>query len=122
MPTILCHPANWEEVKSKIEQGQFNKQRGSMFADFRVRTDPSIDQFKPTGRYKLQDGKTVDKSSINIKTKFIEYGPEDVDWLVYAGLITEEQEMVFFVIEDTMFRVRHDFMPVVSRPITHITD
>ncbi len=92
-----------------------------MFADFRVRTDPSIDQFKPTGRYKLQDGKTVDKSSINIKTKFIEYGPEDVDWLVYAGLITEEQEMVFFVIEDTMFRVRHDFMPAVTRPITHIT-
>lgn len=112
MPSIVCHPDNWEAVKAKIDRGQFDKP-GSMFAEFRVRTNPHMERDKPTGRYKLSNGKTVAKEKIFIKERFVEYGPEDVDWLLYAGIITEEREMVLYVVDDAMFRMSYNPMPPV---------
>lgn len=112
MPSIVCHPDNWDSVKAKLDRGQFDKP-GEMFAEFRVRTDKHMERDKPTGRYKLPNGKAVAKDEIVVKERFVEYGPEDVEWLVYAGIITEEREMLFYVIDDTMFRVAYDFAPIM---------
>jgi len=112
MPLIVCHPANWEAVKAKLDRGQFDKP-GSMFAEFRVRTNPHMERDKPSGRYKLPNGKAVAKEEIIVKERFVEYGPEDFEWLVYAGIITEEREMVFYVIDDAMFRMSYNLMPPV---------
>lgn len=120
MPSIVCHPDNWEAVKSKIDRGQFDKP-GSMFAEFRVQTDPHMVRDKPTGKYRLPNGKTVAKEQVIVKERFIEYGPEDVDWLLYAGVITEEREMVFYVVDDAMFRMSYNPMPpVLDRRIIYM--
>lgn len=120
MPSIVCHPDNWEAVKAKIDRGQFDKP-GSMFAEFRVRTNPHMERDKPTGRYKLPHGKVVAKEEIVVRERFIEYGPEDVEWLIYAGIITEEREMVFYVIDDAMFRMSYNpIPPVLDRRIIYM--
>jgi hypothetical protein len=112
MPSIVCHPDNWEAVKAKIDRGQFDKP-GSMFAVFEVRTNPQMERDKPTGRYKLPSGKAVAKDEIVVKERFVEYGPEDFEWLIYAGIVTEEREMVFYVIDDAMIRMSYDFAPIM---------
>ena len=120
MPSIVCHPDNWEAVKAKIDRGQFDKP-GSMFAEFRVRTNPHMERDKPTGKYRLPNGKSVAKEQVVVKERFIEYGPEDVDWLMYSGVITEEREMVFYVVDDAMFRMSYNPMPpVLDRRIIYM--
>ena len=120
MPSIVCHPDNWEAVKAKIDRGQLDKP-GSMFLEFRVRTNPHMERDKPTGKYKLPNGKAVAKDEIVVKERFVEYGPEDVEWLIYAGIITEEREMVFYVIDDAMFRMSYNpIPPVLDRRIIYM--
>lgn len=97
MPSIVCHPDNWEAVNAKIDRGQFDK---------------------PTGKYRLPNGKSVAKEQVVVKERFIEYGPEDVDWLLYAGVITEEREMVFYVVDDAISY--NPMPPVLDRRIIYM--
>lgn len=120
MWSIICHPDNWEAVKANIDRGSFDKPR-SMFAEFRVRTNPHMERDKPTGKYRLPNGKSVAKEQVVVKEQFIEHGPEDVDWMLYAGVITEEREMVFYVVYDAMFRMSYNPMPpVLDRKIIYM--
>ena len=111
MIKLICHPDNWEFLKTKINRGDFD----SLGAYFDVQTNKYMDKTKPTGKY-IVDGKAVDKSEIRIKHRFIEYGPEDIEWLLYAGIIREEQEMLFYEVNDSMFRMSMDYAPLFSNP------
>jgi hypothetical protein len=57
--------------------------------------------------------KTVEKDKLQIKDSLVEYGPEDIDWLLYAGRVTEEREMLFYLVEDSLFRMRYEAMPIL---------
>lgn len=113
---IFCHPDNLEAIKSQIDRGQFDKP-GSMFAEFQVRTNSHMERDKPTGRYRLPNGRSVYKDEIVVRDRFIEYGPEDIEWLVCAGIVTEEREMVFYAIDDPVFKLSFDMSPVLDRRI-----
>ena len=119
MKTIVCHPSNWEAVKAKINRGHFDGPGVGMFDDFTVKTNPHMDRDKPTGRYTiLASEKTVEKDKLQIKESLVEYGPEDIDWLLYSGRVTEEREMLFFVVNESLFRMRYESMPILpSRTI-----
>jgi len=86
---IVCHPDNWNAVKSQIDQGEFDR-NGFMFEEFKVRIDSHMERDKPTGRYRMRSGESFEK--LKFKTHLIEYGPEDLDWLIYAGVVIEERE------------------------------
>ncbi|MAT51423.1 MAG: hypothetical protein CMK32_09605 [Porticoccaceae bacterium] len=65
-----------------------------------------IPEKKPTGWFILPDGRKVNRhgwithdtrvrltyhyTRVVLKTRWVTYGPEDIDYLVYAGLIKEE--------------------------------
>lgn len=55
-----------------------------------------LSQRVPTGRYVI-DGVPVPKCDVKISGRFCEYGPEDVEWLVYTGEIEIETEEVAYV-------------------------
>ncbi len=108
MKRIFCHPENWRAVRSafKHELNGFG---------IEIHTNPFMEKTKPTGKYVI-GGKVFEKSEIRVKHKFIEYGPEDLDWLLYAGIATEDREMLFYVVDESMFRMSMDYAPVFSEP------
>ena len=113
MPTIICHPENWELVKRKINKGDFCKP-GHYFEHFNIRTNEHMDKDKPTGKFRLPSGKVVERDMVSIRQRFVTYGPEDCESLVYAGIITEEREPLFVVMEDSPFRIRMDYSPMIA--------
>jgi hypothetical protein len=112
MPSVICHPDNWDHVKKLIDGGKFDRKYGR-WAEFRIFTDSNVDRDKPSGKYTLPGGKQVSKDDIRLRDRFIEYGPEDVEWLLYAGVISEGREMVFHVIDDSYFRSSFNMEPTI---------
>ena len=51
-----------------------------------------------TGRYILPCGKVVVPEDVKVTTRFVEYGPEDIEWLLYAGIIEKEIGPTWFLI------------------------
>lgn len=120
MPLIVCHPDNLAAVQVQLDRGHFDKP-GFMSDTFRVRTNSHMDRDRPTGKYRLPDGSVVERGKIVVKTRLVEYGPEDVDWLLYAGVITEDRTMVVNVIDDAMFRMSYYTMPpVLDRRVIYL--
>lgn len=105
-----CHPDNLEALMRKMHP----LERMSLDA-YKPRTDPYLERDKPSGKFRLPDGRVVERDQIVIKERFVTYGPEDFDWLVYAGIITETRDMVFYVIEDRSIRM-NDLLPSGFRP------
>ena len=123
---IVTHPDNWSKVKAIVERDenlsrQFSPSAftGSSFCGEQIRTDPYMERDKPTGRWRLPDGRCVAKEDIEIKTRFITYGPEDFDWLLYIGVISEEREMLFYKIDEQLFRVMVDYAPAITNYSRH---
>lgn len=114
MKTLVCHPDNLKKIKKELKS---ELPEDSVFSGcplFNVRTDSTLDRDKPTGRYVLPSGTAVEKEKIRITYRFIEYGPEDLPWLLYAGIVTEERELLFYLVDDLHFKfVMQDasFMP-----------
>src|SRR5262245_38786373 len=102
MPTIMCHPANVELLRKAINQGTFDNgmspspHRWFSFDSFTIQPSSLMERDKPTGRY-IVGGKAVSKDAIRIHERFIEYGPEDLEWLLYSGRIREEREPLFLL-------------------------
>jgi hypothetical protein len=93
---IICHPDNWNKVKSQFSSATLQQ--------FEIRTDPYVERDKLSGKYVLPNGKRVVRQDIHIRTRFITYGPEDFDYLLYAKIISEDREMVFYVMDDSKLR------------------
>ena len=113
MPTIICHPDNFEALKRKVDKGEFTRP-GFTFADFRVATSSAMERDKPSGRYKLPGGRIAEKADIIVEDRFVTYGPEDLEWLLYAGIMSEERELVFMLVDDIIFGPRQGYGPVIT--------
>lgn len=111
MPRIICHPDNIKAV-AKLAQN-FSFRENTFFAEFVVTADPRLEREQPSGKYILPGGEIVLPESICVTKPFITYGPEDIDWLLYAGIIKREMELLFFIVEDPPFAIRPDFAPSI---------
>jgi len=123
MKTIVTHPdnVNWLQAKLEAEERKSNPDSfhgffSPLLFSFTIKPNPNIERDKATGRYKLFDGRTVAKADICIRTKFITYGPEDIDWLLSMGLITEERERLFYEVDERFTMRFFDFTPKYSAP------
>lgn len=106
MTTIYCHPDNLQKLKAAVSRGEFNQRRQSIFSDeIKVVASPHVDKHKPTGRYLMPVGPPLEPKDVRIRTRFIDYGPEDVDYLVYAGVIKPEVEAYYYVVDEPAFRM-----------------
>lgn len=102
--TIVVHPDNTQKLRESIRKSDvfagevgeylYIKFRKSSFdvVAIRIRGESFVGRSKTTGRY-LIDGRVVPVSQINVVKGFITYGPEDLSWLLYAGIV--EQEVVY---------------------------
>jgi hypothetical protein len=113
--TIIAHPDNINLLRQRAEQGEFDGR--DAFPSFRLVGDRNVPRDKPSGRYVLPGGQTVPKDQIRLRSRFVEYGPEDLGYLLLAGIVREERETVFYMVDDR-FRVWMDFAPVM--PPRHI--
>lgn len=57
---------------------------------FNVEVDDAVTKMK-TGMYVLPDGSIVAHEDVKVHTRFIDYGPEDIDYLLMAGIIKEHE-------------------------------
>lgn len=110
---IASHPANIEAVRKLCQEGKIGERQFRLFEDFEFISNPHLDRDRPNGKYRTLGGQPVAKADFSMKTRFVEYGPEDVDWLVMAGIVVECREMYFYILNDFEFRMRFDMMPMV---------
>lgn len=103
MKTIVCHPANLTLLREKFHEQEFDE-TFTFMGGIEFKTNPHMERERPSGQYRLPDGSILDKERVTVKTRFIDYGPEDIDWLVYAGIIEELREPLFYEMDMDKFR------------------
>lgn len=105
MTTIFCHPANLELIRSQIESKGSRpcSPEGVLLGGLlgiQVITCNHMDQYRDDG-YRLPDGSVVrNKDEIVVKDRFVEYGPEDLWWLLYTGRVTVNRTQLFYVMQN----------------------
>ncbi len=120
MKRIVTHPDNLPLLKREIDRQGIGGDLKSPYGlpgslwGIRVQTNELMERDKPSGKYKMPDGRVVPAAQVKLRDRFCEYGPEDISWLVYAGLIQELREPLFMVLDD--FRLYMDWMPKIAMP------
>lgn len=77
------------------------------YPPFQIRESAYLNRDTLTGRYILPTGEVVEKENIRIVSRFHEYGPEDLELLLFAGLVQEERTRLFYEVNPpgTGFRI-----------------
>lgn len=107
MKIIETHPDNEELVRRIFTPDLVDGMR--QISWITIQTNRFMERDKPTGEYILPDGRKVFRESIQVSTRFIDYGPEDVGYLVMAGIIAEELEPLYYEVSESMFRIQCDW-------------
>lgn len=105
MKMIVTHPNN----KKYIERLQLSGGWDNELSWMEVRYDSAIPQFGPCKKIKINDGSIVEREKFVMRCGAITYGPEDLIWLMWAGVVREQFEPVFYIIEKPLNFVA-DFM------------
>lgn len=124
MPTLFCHPDAWDGVQKAI--GVHDSVR-SCFPDFpillstclfgmEVSFSSFMEKDKPSGRYVLPCGRVVDRADVLVSERFVEYGPEDIEWLLFSGVIKEERVLNYIIMQDMTFRPFMDYGVSLKSP------
>ena len=98
---ILTNPANAEKLMESLRRSdRAAMDGGKMLATLegvRIVTDPSIPELTSTGRYVLPGGRAVPPEKVRVlEGRFIEYGPEDIPFLLRRGIIQRQMEPTFY--------------------------
>lgn len=109
---IFTHPDNVKAIKKRLDSGEYD--RGHLFPSFTLRANPMLERDKPTGRFVLPCGKVVERGGVVIEDRFVTYGPEDVEWLLMAGAIREEREILVIVMKDSPWRLQMWDFPMMT--------
>lgn len=103
MYQVVTHPANVKHLKAMLKNSR-DIHPSIVFSGMEIREDPYLPIDVLSGKFIQPDGRVVEKNGISIKTRWIEYGPEDFDWLMFARIIKEHRERYYLVIDDSKLR------------------
>ena len=92
---IVCHPDNFDAIMSMIEGRKPKHDHHFLFGGIEIKPDPYMERDRPTEKFVLPSGEVVELDGVHFEGPFIAYGPSDIDWLVYAGIVIEHRELVF---------------------------
>ena len=119
--TYFTHPDNVRELKRAIDKGRDDSSvvcgsamPVSWFIE--IKENPLLDRDQPTGKYVTPTG-IVPTAEVRVVEQFWEYGPEDIPYLLYAGIIHEQREMLVLKVARPMFRVAFDAPPAKIRSV-----
>lgn len=108
---IICHPVNYQWLREELAKNQ-NKEvqrvkqlvpAWALQKGVEIIQDTSLPVFKETDKYQLINGQIQEKEEIHYVRGFCTYGPEDLDFLLYAGIAVPHKERVFYKIEESNF-------------------
>ena len=91
---IIAHPVNIEALRCQIKRSDIVLDNLELIANEMIPRD------RPTGKYQLPTGELVEAGMVFVRTRFFQYGPEDLEYLLFAGIVSEEREMVFYQLDD----------------------
>ena len=77
-----------------------------------INTNPHMQRDTPAGKYRVHaTGRVLAKADFTLQEgRFIEYGPEDIPYLLARGVMTELREPLFYEVEDpNLFFVDYNF-------------
>lgn len=106
---IICHP----EVAQRIRQGLVKvpnldrPQDPLWWGDLNIQEDQYMEREKPTGKYIDQQGNVMAKDEIRVSDRFVEYGPEDLELLLFLGLLKPERKTMAYFFNS----YNYSFMP-----------
>ncbi len=91
---LITHPSNIEKIKRLSMVDDSLQSEMHLFSKgYKLIECPFMPAMRPSGTYSINGRGRYEKDKIRIKHRFIEYGPEDFDYLVYAGIVKEIEEM-----------------------------
>ncbi len=96
LTTIISHPENLKALEARLS-GEPLLDQELFRATFRLQPNSCMAIDEPTGKYRQPDGIVARPSEIRVNYKFFSYGPEDIEYLKYAGIITEVRRALFYV-------------------------
>lgn len=97
---LICHPDVLREVRFETRLYHNPADLDVDFNRMEVRTNQYMDKYQKTGRYILPDGSHVLPEDVVVHDRFTEYGPEDIWYLMWAGIIQEEEAALFYLMEE----------------------
>lgn len=124
--TLIVHSDNEQVVKQLIRKSKgFVCEVGECFfikshkscldmATVRVRGESFVERSQETGKFILPGGRVVSADQVNVVSGFITYGPEDLSWLLYAGIVSPEVFYPSYLINDRFVMDSPVFDPEIS--------
>jgi hypothetical protein len=106
---IVTHPNNLELLKRASVVTPLLGYPSVVRQDFRIQANQHMEIDKPTGRFVLPNGLVVNRYSVKVSHRFVEYGPEDIELLLFARVIREERTPLFYVYDDSNFSINFNF-------------
>lgn len=116
---IYTHPANLSLLRERYERGEYDALPGGPWG-IEIVANSHLSPSEPTGRYLLPDGaggwRPVALEAIRLRSRFVEYGPEDLGYLLLAGLARPEIAPRFYMIRETPLHLRFSEALWTPRP------
>lgn len=119
MRTLICHPDNMEILKKQLTpvsrrdpriQASLESTCGPLDG-IKCISDPYMERTRKTGQYVMPDGNVSPKDQVRFGDRFCEYGPEDIELALFMGWITEEETLVYYMMQEPVisFGTQQDF-------------
>jgi len=119
MTRIITHPSNVAELRRHFEKQQRTRSPfgilGALSRGVEIQESEHMEKDRPTGKYILPDGRVVENQDVVVDTPFVTYGPEDIPSLLYAGMIQEEREALYYMLSDSWW-LHLDLLLAVRNP------
>jgi hypothetical protein len=109
-PVLHMHPNTYEELKKALPNTKeiSTKER---LGGCLVQVSEIVPEFCKEVLYRLPSGKLVKKDEVYVRSKFIDYGPEDLDWLLFSKTVVLEKQRAYYTINaygiDQIFPLRN---------------
>lgn len=98
---LICHPDVLREVRygTRLYHNPEDLDVDLNHVEFRPHS--LMDKYHKTGRYILPDGSCVLPEDVTVSDRLIQYGYEDIWYLLWAGIIREEEAALFYIMDET---------------------
>lgn len=101
---LITHPDNVKLIQDVCKQDESYASYAHMFhSAYKLIECKFMPAKRPSGMYKINGKGRFAPEDICVKTRFCTYGPEDIEWLVYAGIAEEIQEMNILCMHESVF-------------------
>lgn len=116
MLTVYVHPNNLEAFRKRLtlSPSELNPFEWSILCQgYNLVGDPGISETKETGKFVLPGGAVVTREKVRVASRWVTYGPEDLEFLLWAGIVKPEVDYPVISVDwDKAYRDLYEFRMV----------